>query len=70
MLAQPHPGVAGPGSSGGGRDPGLTHVAVAGPGSVVEAEVISGDAGREENRARAVRAALRLCARRVGGADP
>lgn len=57
-------GVAGPGG-GGGREAGLIHVAVAGPGPSSEHAVLTGDHGREGNRARAVRAALELCLRRV-----
>jgi PncC family amidohydrolase len=59
-------GVAGPDASE-RKPPGLVFVAVAGPGSgqVVR---LSGDLGREANRASAVHTALRLCLEFVGRA--
>lgn len=55
-------GVAGPQAGEGGKPAGLIHVAVAGPAGE-DHQVIGGDHGREENRALAVTAALRLCRR-------
>ena len=58
-------GVAGPGGGGPGKPVGLVFVAVAGGGGV-RVERLEGDRGREENRARAVAVALRMC-REVAG---
>ena len=52
-------GVAGPGAAEGGKPAGLVFVAVAGANGT-RVERIDGDRGREENRANAVRVALRL----------
>ncbi len=53
-------GVAGPGAEG-GKPAGLVYVAIASPDGE-QVERLDGDRGREENRAGAVRAALRLLA--------
>jgi len=60
-------GVAGPAGEGSTKGAGVIHVAVAGPGSRAGHEMLRGDHGREENRARAVRAALRLCPEVLSG---
>jgi PncC family amidohydrolase len=58
-------GVAGPGGEGSTKPPGLIYVSVALPRMPVRVERLEGDHGREGNRARAVRAALRLVAEMV-----
>ena len=62
-------GVAGPGGGGPGKPVGLIFVAVAGPGGVA-VERLEGDRGREENRARAVEVALRMCRAAAGDGPP
>ncbi|HEY6379470.1 MAG TPA: nicotinamide-nucleotide amidohydrolase family protein [Candidatus Dormibacteraeota bacterium] len=54
-------GVAGPSGEGAGKPPGLMWVACLGPGDALTAIRNVEDAGREGNRAIAVRLALRLC---------
>jgi PncC family amidohydrolase len=59
-------GVAGPAEEGSGKPAGLVHVAVSGPGGETRALRLSDDRGREENRAAAVRSALRLAMDMLG----
>ncbi len=58
-------GVAGPGQPGEAKPAGLVFVAVASPVGL-EVSRLQGDAGRETNRAAAVREALRVCIAHTG----
>ena len=59
-------GIAGPGGATPGKPVGLIFVAATGPGGVAIGR-LEGDHGREANRARAVREAIRLTGRVIGG---
>ena len=62
-------GVAGPGHDGSSKPAGRIHVATCAPDGSVLQKRLDGDHGREENRAAAVHAALRLIAEAAGAGE-